>query len=437
MFNLRLLILDIAKGTRNHKYLNYYYKTKKWPREKVKSFQEQRLQEIVYHAYNTVPYYRRVFDNLNIKPEQIKTIDDLKKVPILDRDLIQKEKDNLISSKFNKENLISGSSSGTTGIPINYFFDKEGYSAGFGAGIFLWSLAGKVAGVKNFYIWGNESSIKRWNSTYSKIKNILVNQKNVASHLLNTPEGCVHIAKAIIDFKPKYIEGYPSSIYTLADYVKKNDLKLIGVKAVLSTAENLENHQRELIEDVFGPTADLYGSGEVLGMALRLQNQDKYYILDPHIIIETIDTEIEGMKEIVVTDLDNYGMPKIRYKIGDMIDNLYEPGKEDKIQFTYFKKIYGRSSDIIDLPSGKKFHPINIFGGTTLRQFEEIRRHKVVWDGHVLKIILEVNTENNKGRIIKVIEELLSGFDVESEVLFVDKIFPSKSGKFKYLEVIK
>jgi phenylacetate-CoA ligase len=168
---------------------------------------------------------------------------------------------------------------------------------------------------------------------------------------------------------------------------------------------------------------------------VRPLKDEKYYILDMHVIVEIEQNELEEGYDVIVTDLDNFGMPKLRYKIGDMIDGIYEPNPNSKYQLSYFKKIIGRNSDIITLPNGMKFHPVNIFGGTTFRQFKEITRHKVIWDGTLLEILLEAKDTNNKVKIDLIIGELLSRYEVNYKVNYTDKIPPSKSGKYKYLEI--
>lgn len=437
MNNCRLKILDYAKGMHVAKMFQFYQQTLNWSRDQIIQYQNDKLNLLLKHAITTVPFYIDYCKEQHLTLQDFKSRDDLKKLPLINRDIIQKNNQQLVSANFKITELGKGGSSGTTGIPINYYYDKKDESAGIGAGTILWAMAGKYPGMKNFYIWGNEHSIERWKTLSSKAKNFLMRQKNVASTLLNEPQYIENVVSQLVQFKPKFIEGYPGAIYTLANYCKKNNISVKGIKAVLCTAENIEDPHRQLIEDVFAPTADLYGSGEVLGVAVRPVNDDKYYILEPHIIMELEKTGIDGFYEVLLTDLDNFAMPFIRYKIGDMVDGIYEPATDAKYPFSYFKKIIGRSADIIYLPNGKMFHPVNIFGGTTFRQFKEITRHKVIWNGKLLKIIFEISNTNRKDEIEKVIEKILAGFQVEYVIEYTDKIMPGKSGKYRYVEIIK
>jgi hypothetical protein len=97
--------------------------------------------------------------------------------------------------------------------------------------------------------------------------------------------------------------------------------------------------------------------------------------------------------------------------------------------------VNGRSSDIIELPNGKKIHPVNIFGGTLFRKFKEIRRHKVIWDGKKFEFVFEAGQALNEEVLKSEIKNLVSPFDVHFSVTLTEKIMPSENGKFRYMEI--
>jgi phenylacetate-CoA ligase len=433
-------ILDVIKKTRIATDFVTYSSCLKMSRSEIIEIQTYKLKRLLWHAQKTVPYYRELMHH-SLQSlqncESGKIVHELKKLPVLTRDILRDRKEDLISNDINKGVLVKGSSSGTTGIPITYFFDKKGLSAGIASGYLLWSLSGWKFGQRSVHIWGNQSSIERWQLPISKAKNFLIKQKNIASTLINDPNDIKTISESIMRFDPVSIDGYASAIYTLAEYFKQNNLRLKKLKRVLVTAENLEEYQKNLIEEIFAPVGDLYGSGEILGVAIRPAGDNKYYVFDPHVIVETVESEIAGMKDLLITDLDNFAMPMIRYKIGDMIDELHEPTLDDKYPLTWFTKIHGRNSDIITLPNGMKFHPVNIFGGTLFRTFKEIKKHKVIWNGAELQFVFEVNQFERQVELCNALQMLLSPYQVEFSIKYTDKILPSKSGKYKYMEIVE
>lgn len=433
---LQLNIIDLFKKTNiNYWYKHYnYFKNKS--RNEILQYQNKRFIELINYVYNNVPFYANYMHKNKINPNSFNSVKDIKLMPIIDRDIIKNHEKDLISNEYNINDLHKGSSSGTTGIPIKYYKDKNGISAGTAAGYVLWGLSGWKPGDRTIHIWGNSTSIESWKTLPSKLKNKLLNQINIASTIIDSEKGIKECVNKIYSSKPQTIDGYSSSIYSIASYLEKNNIQLNKVNQVITTAENLEQYQRTLIEKNIGPTSDLYGCGEILGIAIRPINDEKYYVFDPHVVVETVETNIEGMKDIIVTDLNNYGMPLIRYKIGDMIDNIYEPDEKSTYPFSYFNKLVGRSSDIINLSNGKNFHPVNIFGGTFFREFPWILKHKVIWDGKELLFLFEVERRKNEEILYKRLTSLLSEYQVDFKIKYVDKISPSKNGKYKYVEIL-
>lgn len=432
--SMLLKTADKLKGTQVFPWYRFFQKTLTWTTEQVKAYQLSELKKLIRHAWNTTPYYRHEFYKLGLNSGDIRDLQDLKRLSILDRDSIQNNRERLISTEYSEKQLHKGSSSGTTGIPITYFTDNRGLSAGIAAGYALWELSGWKPGQRNVHIWGNQMSVKRWSSFPSKLKSLAFRQLNIASTSLNHPENLDKIVKKIIQFDPISIEGYTGSIYTLAEYFEENNIRLKSLQRVLTTAENLESYQRSLIERVMAPIGDLYGSGEILGVAANPINQNRYFVMDPHVILETTESGIPGLKNLLITDLHNYGMPMIRYKVGDLIDDLQPASPNNGYPFRSFRKIKGRSSHIITLPNGKKFHPINIFGGTLFRKFRQITRHKVKWNGRQLNFIFETQSYIDKSAVLKELKSLLRPFDVDFKITYTSRILPSKNGKYKFME---
>jgi phenylacetate-coenzyme A ligase PaaK-like adenylate-forming protein len=128
-------------------------------------------------------------------------------------------------------------------------------------------------------------------------------------------------------------------------------------------------------------------------------------------------------------------MPFIRYKIGDVTDRLSKPDSSEYLPFDWFRKIDGRIADYIKLPDGNVIHPINALGGTFLRKFQEIRKHRVIWDGAVLNFVLELSGTCDMEAIHNAIHENLSQYDVKFIITVKERLEPSAGGKFKYVEI--
>jgi phenylacetate-CoA ligase len=433
----KLALLDLAKHTRIASHFKFYLKTLEWDREKLVAYRNDRLRKLIRFSYENVPYYRRVMIERGIRPDQIKSAEDLAVFPVLDRDTVRREGERLRAAGGRRSRLWPGSSSGTTGIPVSFVRDVNGLSAGFASIYALWRLSGWTPGRRTVHIWGDAISIQKWNRWTSKARNLWMRQKNIPSPFLDDSKKIEEIAEKIVAFDPFAIEAYPSTIYTLAEYFQGKGLSLNRLSYILTSAENVDDYRRDLIERALGPIVDLYGCSEVLGIASRPVQDDKYYIFEPHVFVEAVDSGVPGPKEILVTDLDNYGQPFIRYRLGDWVDGLFEPEKGARYPLAYFHRVMGRDSEIIRLPNGKRIHPIHMLGGRIFRNFPEITRHKVIWDGKSLKIVLEVTGPPDERELSRRLAETLRPYDVPFLIEYTDKLLPSLGGKYKYVEIKK
>lgn len=430
-----LLLEDLIRGTSINKYFNTYKNFLHSTSDEIKEFQDKMLKKLVTHSYKNIPWYNSEMKRSGIIPNDIKSQNDIKLLPILSRDIIREHISELCWKGY-KGKIFRSSSSGTTGIPITYSQDVCGYSAGVAAGHVLMTFSGWRFGQRYVYIWGNKESVKHWSTTSSRIKQLIYSRKNIASTRLNDPLKLPSVINEIIRHRPVIIEGYTNSIYELAEFIQTHSIKLPFVKRVVTTGENLEEHQRIMIENAIAPVSDLYGCGEINGIACRPAGDSNYYIFDPHVIVETFPESDSSMKEILVTDLNNYQMPFIRYKAGDMIDNIY-PGSDNNLYpFSYFKNLYGRTTDHVVLPDGKKLFPINVFGGTTFRKFKSIKRHKTAWNGEKIFFIFETDSEIDLKALDTEIKKSLTDYNVDFEIQITSKLLPSENGKYRYFEVL-
>lgn len=465
-FYLRLL--DLAQGARTRKYFNFFLETLRWTREEIRRYQTRKLKELLDYAYRHTAYYREMFEKYNLTPSAIEKLEDLQKLPTLDRNDIRENFSRLISDKSGAMKYTRSSSSGTTGIPIDYLLDMDGDSAGKAAGYLFNYLSGWDFGRPSLHIWGNATSIQRWNTPASRLKRFFFRQTNLASTELNHIENYPKVTALINRVRPFSIDGYASSIYSLARYIETHGVKIHRPRMVFTTAENLFENEKRIIEKNLGPVSDIYGCGEINGLAVRPINEDRYYIFEPHVILEAEPLGNSDFKEVVVTNLDNKIMPFIRYKVGDLIDGVHE-GIEagacpqpitsaasvtfskilrektrlspissidrSRLQFSYFKKINGRTADIIRLKNGKMLSPINIFGGTLFRKIGGVVKHKVTWNGEYLIFLFQVEPGFDKEKARREIAAELESYRVDFRIQVVDKLEPGASGKYRYIEI--
>lgn len=436
--NMLLPLIDFSKSQMVSSYFKQYYKLHNKSREDVLDFQNRKIRQLISHAYENTVYYRQLFDNIGLQPKDIQTKEDLIKIPPLTREIIQTRFDDLRDQKNKYRSVSKGSSSGSTGQAVFYLHDEYGSSAGIAAHYLGWHLAGYRFGHKGLHIWGNPAIVKKvWNKRSSKIKSWFFRHYKFPAYKLTEEGKFNELIDILLKEKFEFIDGYTNAIYLLAVHLEKSNLHLEGIKYVLTTAENLHDHQRTLIEKRIGPVFDEFGCGEIMGIAYQNKHQNGYTIIDPHVAVEfDLDSKADdGSYPLMITDLDNKVMPLIRYMNGD----LGVPGESDEnpvLPFSTMKSVSGRSSDIIKLPEGGSLVVPSFFGSVLLKEVSSIKQYqieKVSENKLVVKFVINSEfTKKDQQTIKNALDEYLGG-QLLYEIKIVDHIQVNPNGKFKLL----
>ena len=316
-----LPVFDLARGTSRFKFGRVLKKTQWLPRRKIERLQNTNLRVLLKHAYESVPYYRRIFRERSLTPSDIKHLDDLVKLPILTKADIRKNFGDLVSRIFPRGKLISYQSGGT-GDPIDFYITKESLSWEIAAEFRAYSWAGYRLGDPCFVIWGSPPDLSKYGSMISHFSRIFENILIVDAFVM-TDEVLSRYASLLEKSKPRIVRGYAHSVYMLANYLLEKNIDYVRPRAVITTAETLLDPKRKSIEEAFDcPVFDYYGSREVGAIAAECEEHNGYHVSAENAVLEfTREGEKVAageMGEILVTNLRNFGMPFIRYQIGDV-----------------------------------------------------------------------------------------------------------------------
>ena len=290
----------------------YYVKLAKHlglSRESILELQNRKLQRLITHAYNAVPYYRRYFDSNNLRPEEIKSSSDLIKLPIMTKQAIKDNLEELKSSNHKKlKRITSGGSTGETAVVY-----KSGYFLQMSHAALLrnFSITGWLPWHRSVWIWGapyEHQQVK--DSLISKI-GIFINGRLLLNAYNYSSRDFPVWAGKIKNFKPKVLYGYSSIILEFAKWCIENNITFDSIARVVSTTEKLIG--RETIEKAFRcKVYDHYGCREVLSIATECKD-GKLHISDDTVIVEHTDED-----HLLITALDSFHFPIIRYKVGDV-----------------------------------------------------------------------------------------------------------------------
>jgi phenylacetate-CoA ligase len=246
-------------------------------------------------------------------------------------------------------------------------------------------------------------------------------------------------ARRLETFQGAFLKGYPSAIYLMAHYLEKEGKPVIRPKAIITTGEELYDFQRELFSRVFGcEISSYYSTNEVNAIASECPEHSGYHISAENVIVEIVDdadklVPVGGEGRILVTSLHNYGMPFIRYEIGDIgvsSDKICPCGRG----LPLLAAINGRTDDVIFTESGKSI-PIAALNCDFLASLgvEQFRILQESYERAVIKIVLAKECEHEPmNKVARVIERHFRselGKDMDIFVEFVDQIAPTRIGK--------
>ncbi|MFC2013194.1 phenylacetate--CoA ligase family protein, partial [Chloroflexota bacterium] len=348
------LYLNARYGNKNwHRYYQEMRESQWWPPDKIAELQLERLKALLRHAYQNVPYYNRRFTEARLHPDDIKTLDDLAKLPILTKKDIRENQSELVARRFPQRQVVPTATSGSTGEPLQFFRSREGNARGLAGAFLAYSWYGYQPGDKRIHLYGKRGVSgydSMMQSLFKEIRLRIARIVHFDAYSMSEKQ-MERLARKIYQFKPKMITAYASVAYLLARYLKHRGIENIRTEAVVSHAQQLFPEYRELIREVFGcEVFDIYGSVETPSMATECPEHTGYHVLTPNVILEFIrnNQPVSPGKvgKIVATDLHNYAMPFIRYENGDLGIPLNEKCPCGR-GLPLMKEITGRINDII------------------------------------------------------------------------------------------
>jgi len=345
--------------------------------EALQALQLNKLQRLLTHAYEHVPFYRQRFTEAGVHPRDLKTLADLRRIPILTKRDVQTHLNDLVAVNCDRAQLRRNATGGSTGIPTVFYQDTESQDYNKASKMRYRKWYGFELGDKTAFLWGATRDIPNM-SLRARLNLKLKRQRWLNSYGVST-ESMKAFAQELRAWNPSFLVGYSSSLYLFARFLREHSLDGIYPRAIESSAEKLYAFQRELIEDVFGCRVfDTYGSREFGAVAVECeQHQGLHTLADLHYVelIKDGQPVTEGdFGDIIVTDLHNYAMPFIRYQIGDL--GRPQPGVCPCGRgFPLIAEIVGRSNAIVTTPNGRYIH--GAFFSHLFYGLEEVRKFRV------------------------------------------------------------
>jgi phenylacetate-CoA ligase len=405
-------------------------------RDKIIQAQNERLQQFIGKIIEDVPYYKALFNKLELSASDIKKVADLPKLPFLDKKTIRENYSTLKSSRAGA--VSSFTTGGSSGTPLTFLLGDERVShdvAEKWRATRWWDVD---IGDKEIVAWGSPIELGAQDKVRI-LRDKLFRSTLIPAFDLNESKLLGFILK-IQKIKPQMLFGYPSVFSLIAKIAlaQNIDLTQLGIKVVFVTSERLYPYQREMIEKAFGaPVANGYGSRDA-GFIAHECPSGSMHISAEDMIVEIIDSDgkvvEDGEKgEIVITHMATSDFPFIRYRTGD-IATLDRESCACGRGLPVLKDIEGRTTDFVVAADGTMMHGLALI--YILRELEGIEEFKVIQESKQLTRIELVPTSILSDKLAaRIIEDFKArlGQEVNIQLDVVEKITAEKSGKFRYV----
>jgi phenylacetate-CoA ligase len=298
--------------------------------------------------------------------------------------------------------------------------------------------AGYGIGDKEVLIWGSAIDIGKYNSIRNRVHSLVTGTRMISAYEMSQDKMDQHI-RILKRFKPKILVSYPSILEIFAEHCQGKKAWFPSLSGIITSAETLMPHQRELFEQVFRvPVFNRYGCREFGDIAQECEQHAGMHINTDRFYLEILDDQGQPCPpgkqgEIYITDLDNYGMPFIRYQIGDSAAwSSYDCSCKRGLHL--LSHVEGRSLDVVKAPNGNRiggtFWTILFKKRPGIKQFQLIQEH--INNIRVLYIPdEELIPESVKYFNKKIMEKC--GSDILIEYEQVDKIPKTTTGKTRII----
>jgi len=433
------LIFPLQERMKRHDTVRVHKEMEKsqyWPPEKLDALRVERLKALLTHAGEHVPYYRELFARLGFDLRSITSTTDLQRLPFLDKATIRAHTEALKSDQA--QDLARFNTGGSSGEPLIFFIGNERVSHDVAAKWRATRWWGVDIGDPEIVLWGSPIELTSQDRV-RQFRDALMRTKLLPAFEMS-PEKVAGFITEIQAMRPKMLFGYPSAFAHIATHAQDHGIRLdnLGIKVAFVTSERLYDHQRQLIQSVFGcPVANGYG-GRDAGFIAHQCPAGGMHLTHEDLIVEIIDPEGNVLPagesgEIVVTHLATKDFPFIRYRTGD-IGVLDDKPCSCGRTLPLLKSIEGRSTDFLVAKNGTVMHGLSLI--YLVRDLPGVRQFKIEQESLDLtriQLVTDATFDPTQMPNIERGSKARLGESVTIEVSLVDEIPPEKSGKYRYV----
>ncbi len=395
--------------------------------QEVRRRQLQRIQLLLAHATRHVPYYRDLHAKGSM-PDRIESLEEMSSIPVLRKQAIAADPDAFMAANMDRRTMLAKRSGGTSGWPLNFYVTRE--EALLEASFEAWgnALAGYRVGDPIALLWGSRFDAAPPCTIRQRIAKYLGNLDVLISNCMD--DACMALmVEHLQRVRPTVLVGYVTSVVELARFLRNRRIVPdFPLRGVIAAAEPLTPAQRELLESVYHkPIFNRYGGRETGLIAMECERHEGLHINCENLWLDLEPSEETDARHILVTKLREYGMPFIRYDIGD-----YTLGCKKRCSC-------GRGFPIIESVRGRQVSTLRQRDGTAtpgqiiinMLDYQPIRQYRIVQEEDY-SIRLEIVPDSGycdsvQEQIVKKLQAMVRGLPVKVDLL--QQIQRTPSGK--------
>lgn len=399
--------------------------------DELESFRDLRLQSFVQNAVTTVPYYRTLFRDIGIEPQDIRTLADMQQLPIMDKPIVRDNYENLVSKAIRPEDTTTFHTRGTTGSPLVSAVSKQAMLEQWAIrwrfrrwhGVQLDTPAAFFTGRSIVPIAQTQPPFWRYNRPG---RQILFSSFHMSS--ANLPS----YVDALRKHRPSYIQGYPTSLALLSSHLLETGSDLgYQPRWVFTNSETLLPNQEDIIARALGVhPRQRYGSAEAVAEISECEN-GKLHVDEDVAAAEFIPTEDDQVFRVVGTNLSNPAVPLLRYELRDLVFrsgatcSCGHPGR-------IVDSIEGRLDDYVILKDGRRQGRIAGIP-EKLRNVVECQVYQKVPGEIDIRVVRGSNYAEADDAVILYEARKRVGDDTKITIKYVDTIERTRNGKVRFV----
>lgn len=402
--------------------------------EEFNSLINDRFIELIKYCYKNVPYYHDMMDTNRINPNEINGIEEIELFPFLDKIIIKEQGSKMLSTSVNLDSCTIKHTSGSTGTPLEIFFDKGTALREWANVMHLWKRIG--------YRWDSSRLVLRdvhfraldkgvpyqWDAMR---KELSIDIRDMSSH------ACSLYCKQIDKVKPEYVFGYPSAVVQLCEYIDSNPIRH-HFSGVILISETVYDSVREYISRVLNTKVySYYGQTERIVLAGECENYTHYHIEPTYGYAEIIDEMGQVIKddrpgELVVTGFTNRVMPFVRYRTGDIaqwdVCSKCGCGRYHRV----LKRVHGRTADYLYSKEGNKYN-VSAIRTNSIGDFHIIGYQFIQEEMGVVEVRIIPDKSfsiTDEESVLRMLREDTKG-NIDFRIVVTDKLKQGKNGKVR------